>query len=541
MNPLHEKHKKGFQQKLEGLRFKTKQLQKTIQSYRTVLSGAHIYQNKAENKIRFLWSELHRMNNHCKRLGSQKLISNEEYNEFKIELINQRVFLRTLRAMLPNKTSNLLSFFVGNVTFYMTDLSERIRVKSEYENFKKFFMLFYGGFSVIMLLLHLLNFKSVINLIILPYQLMPVIYYLSLAMRESILKANGSNINTWWTVHHYFSILTSGTICFWNFQSFDQIFGLQYYVFSVYSCISQFLQHLYQMNQLYRMRALGIVNLEDTVNSDSPTINFFFSFKVLLPFLIISHTFQMYLSFYLLKYYFFKEPKTIFSAITGVLFLILAIGNIYSITRVIYDKLHSRSFQSPIRRVSSLSLIMESKIQKPNVDGNENKNNKEDKNDNEKIVNLKKKKISEKKNNLENINLLTTDKLSLKQNKNNETENTTNNDNNNNDNNENNNNDNNNNNNNINNNIKDHNLNNNNNTNKNKKNEKNTKNIEIKTLNKNIINQNKKGPKIISPRKKKKLIEIQHKKDIINKKSIYFKKKVRKVRLRKIRKKSLEK
>ncbi|KAJ3424806.1 transmembrane protein induced by tumor necrosis factor alpha [Anaeramoeba flamelloides] len=539
MNPLHEKHKKGFQQKLEGLRSKTRQLQKTIQSYRTVLSGAHIYQNKAENKIRFMWSELHRMNNHCKRLESQKLISNEEYNEFKIELINQRVFLRTLRAMLPNKTSNLLSFFVGNVTFYMTDLSERIRVKSEYENFKKFFMLFYGGFSVFMLLLHLLNFKSVINLIILPYQLLPVIYYLSLAMRESVLKANGSNINTWWTVHHYFSILTSGTICFWNFQSFDQIFGLQYYVFSVYSCISQFLQHLYQMNQLYRMRALGIVNLEDTVNSDSPTINFFFSFKVLLPFLIISHTFQIYLSFYLLKYYFFKEPKTIFCAITGVLFLILAIGNIYSITKVIYDKLHSRSFQSPIRRVSSLSLIMESKIQKQNVDQNENNNKKEAINDNEKNVNLKKKKISEKKN----INLLNKDNQSLNQNKNKENENTNDGGGGDGDNNTGNGNDNGNNNK-INNNIKDNNLNNNNNTNKNKKNEKNTKNIEIKALNKNINHQNKmkkKSPRIISPRKKKKIIRIQHKNDIINKKSIYFKKKVRKVRLRKIRKKSLEK
>ncbi|KAJ6254849.1 transmembrane protein induced by tumor necrosis factor alpha [Anaeramoeba flamelloides] len=386
MNYEQEKHFHRFQEKFEKLRCKIRKAQKSIQSYRTVLSGAHVYENKAENKLRFLWFELNRLNNNCKRLVNEKIITHEEYNEFKIELVNQRIFLRTLRAMLPNKTSNFLSFFVGSVTFYMTDSSERIKVKTEYENFKKLIMLIYGGFSCFMLILHLLNWKSVINLIILPYHLLPVFYYLSLAMRETVLKANGSNINLWWTAHHYFSIILSGSICFCDFKSFDKVFGLRYYIFSIYSCVTQFLQHLYQMNQLYKMKALGIANLEDTVNSDTPTINFFFSLKVLLPFLIITHTFQGYLGIYLIKSFFLLERNVLF-IIMGVLFSILAIGNIYLTAKVIYDKIHARSFQSPIRRVSSLSLIMESKIQKKKskkgIDDQKANNNNQNENENE--------------------------------------------------------------------------------------------------------------------------------------------------------------
>ena len=32
-------------------------------------------------------------------------------------------------------------------------------------------------------------------------------YYLSLALRENILKANGSEIHSWWFMHHYISMV----------------------------------------------------------------------------------------------------------------------------------------------------------------------------------------------------------------------------------------------------------------------------------------------------------------------------------------------
>lgn len=37
-------------------------------------------------------------------------------------------------------------------------------------------------------------------------------YYVSLSLRENILKTNGSNIKTWWIIHHYLSSVMSITV-----------------------------------------------------------------------------------------------------------------------------------------------------------------------------------------------------------------------------------------------------------------------------------------------------------------------------------------
>ena len=37
-------------------------------------------------------------------------------------------------------------------------------------------------------------------------------YYVSLSLRENILKTNGSNIKRWWIIHHYLSSIMSITV-----------------------------------------------------------------------------------------------------------------------------------------------------------------------------------------------------------------------------------------------------------------------------------------------------------------------------------------
>ena len=37
-------------------------------------------------------------------------------------------------------------------------------------------------------------------------------YYVSLSLRENILKVNGSNIKDWWIYHHYLSSIMSITV-----------------------------------------------------------------------------------------------------------------------------------------------------------------------------------------------------------------------------------------------------------------------------------------------------------------------------------------
>ena len=50
------------------------------------------------------------------------------------------------------------------------------------------------------------------------FQVWLLYYYVTLALREHILKVNGSNINRWWTIHHYMAILMSIIVLTWSWK-----------------------------------------------------------------------------------------------------------------------------------------------------------------------------------------------------------------------------------------------------------------------------------------------------------------------------------
>ena len=55
-------------------------------------------------------------------------------------------------------------------------------------------------------------------------------YYVSLALRENILRVNGSNIRPWWITHHYLSSFMSIVLLTWpegeNYNKFLPQFNL---------------------------------------------------------------------------------------------------------------------------------------------------------------------------------------------------------------------------------------------------------------------------------------------------------------------------
>jgi len=105
----------------------------------------------------------------------------------------------------------------------------------------------------------------------------------SLALRENILKVNGSNIRPWWITHHYLSAFMSVVLLTWpegpNYYKFLPQFNL-YVVHHAWSracasassylsaCVSryclcqgvvQFMQAAYQKKRLYIRKAIGKV------------------------------------------------------------------------------------------------------------------------------------------------------------------------------------------------------------------------------------------------------------------------------------------
>ena len=171
------------------------------------------------------------------------------------------------------------------------------------------------------------------------YQIWLAYFYLTLAMRESILVVNGSNINSWWITHHYLSILLVVTLVTWPDTLLYQQFRPQFFIYSFYSSIVQLLQYRYQIQRLYVMKSLGKANQMDVANSDSTQVVFGRGFIYLLPFVFLGQFMQFYNAITLTYWAISATEWQEWQAYTiGLEFFILAYGNLQTTVSIILHK-----------------------------------------------------------------------------------------------------------------------------------------------------------------------------------------------------------
>lgn len=114
---------------------------------------------------------------------------------------------------------------------------ERFRMKQEYETFKGktnpqfmafvILLYFFPHSPFLVTIWQVWELNKVFGGLMFP-QIWLLYYYITLALRENILKVNGSSIKPWWILHHYLSILCSLTMLLWpmgdTFQSMVHLF-----------------------------------------------------------------------------------------------------------------------------------------------------------------------------------------------------------------------------------------------------------------------------------------------------------------------------
>ncbi|KAJ3448923.1 transmembrane protein induced by tumor necrosis factor alpha [Anaeramoeba flamelloides] len=360
---LTKEEKENFLKDLSDFTTSLQACQKKIQSYREEMEGANKIEKDSKKDLRSMSYELKRLYFVLNKLKKSQALSKEEYENFKIDLSNNRSHIRVLGSELPNKTDDFLSFFLGNVTFYITDNAERVKYKTDYEKFKKKMLIIFGVFSCLMFLGYKFKTILILRLISVPYHLVPFYYYLSLTMKETVLKSNGSNITQWWTAHHFLAFFCSGFLLFWPFGSFLKIFASRFYIFSIYISFTQLFLHSFQVNLLYKLRALGNANIEDTVNCDTPVKHFASRLRLQLPFTIVQNLVMLYLSFYLIKSFILIKESPNHCLCSGLLLLVLVIGNSVSCVTNILNRLKTRSLKKPTNRISNLSWHIAKKMQ----------------------------------------------------------------------------------------------------------------------------------------------------------------------------------
>jgi len=161
-------------------------------------------------------------------------------------------------------------------------------------------------------------------------------YYVSLALRENILKMNGSRINSWWIAHHHLASVASLIFLTWPHGPAYLQFKQKYLYFCVLQGFVQLVQNRYQKQRHYTLMSLGKASSMDitsteTISEPPPT-----SLMIVLLPVFCSQFIQMYIGYLMLRVCFLElniyqnptdyreEMQTFF---TGVLALMLGIGN----------------------------------------------------------------------------------------------------------------------------------------------------------------------------------------------------------------------
>lgn len=326
-----------------------KNLENVNKNYLELLDGLEEMQSKCTKDISH---QRYRMLQIAKSLRSQKNQKMNEIERTKLDeldknMLKRKAQLHEIEQSLPQKNSLYLKIILGNVNVSILNRAEKVRYKDDYEKFKLILNII--GLSMAVLNL-LINYRA----LELAFMFLLVWYYCTLTIRESILKVNGSRVKGWWRLHHFISTVCAGVLLIWPQGELWQKFRTQFMYFNVYISFIQYLQFAYQKGVLYRLKALGERHDMDI------TIEGFHSWMwkgltFLLPFLLGGYVYQAYNSFILYKLS--KHPDAPWQIfVLSILFFILFIGNTFTTTMVIPQKLNNKIKER--YRLKSMSWAM---------------------------------------------------------------------------------------------------------------------------------------------------------------------------------------
>ena len=148
--------------------------------------------------------------------------------------------------------SLFVRLFLGQVNVKVYREDEKLKLKQEYQKFRSRTDLIW----VFMSLIQLVIWPDVRALEII-FQIWLLYYYVSISLRENILRVNGSNIRPWWIIHHYLSTVVSLVTLTWPDGPAFRTFIKQNLYMTLAQGVVQILQTRYQQGRLYKLVAMG--------------------------------------------------------------------------------------------------------------------------------------------------------------------------------------------------------------------------------------------------------------------------------------------
>ncbi|CAM6092749.1 unnamed protein product [Calypogeia fissa] len=235
-------------------------------------------------------------------------------------------------SLLPAKSNGLfLSLLLGPVNVRATRNEVRLKVKEEYNTFRDRTALLFLAFPVVLLLLKNWWWNGCFPALpVQCYQAWLLYFYTSLALRENILKVNGSDIRPWWVYHHYCAMAMALVSLTWGLQGHPGCIKKQqgvrlFLAWAVMQGVAMLLQNRYQRQRLYTRIALGKAGRMDVVWGETSGVKG--QIWVLYPLLFILQLFQFSIGCVLLHSSIVEDSSEWQMVVCGLLLIIMALGN----------------------------------------------------------------------------------------------------------------------------------------------------------------------------------------------------------------------
>ncbi|XP_010538873.1 PREDICTED: transmembrane protein 120 homolog [Tarenaya hassleriana] len=258
-------------------------------------------------------------------------------------------------AFLPAKRQGrFLRMFLGPVNVRALGKDIQLKVKEEYNSYRDRTALLFLVFPATLLILRSWLWDGCLPAF--PVQLYEVwllFLYAGLAMRENILRANGSDIRPWWVYHHYCAMVMAIVSLSWEIKGQPNCAQKQrgvhlFLQWAMMQGVAMLLQNRYQRQRLYTRIALGKAKRMDVVWGETAGVDG--QIWLLCPLLFILQGFEAYVGLMLFRaalYGVVPEWQVMFC---GILLVVMAVGNFVNTVETLMAK--SR-FKAKMKRSKS--------------------------------------------------------------------------------------------------------------------------------------------------------------------------------------------
>ncbi|GAA0149863.1 hypothetical protein LIER_08935 [Lithospermum erythrorhizon] len=235
-------------------------------------------------------------------------------------------------AFLPGKShGRFLRMFLGPINVRANRRDIQLKVKEEYNEFRDRTAFLFILFPALLLMLSSRIWGGCLPA--LPVQLYTgwlLHLYTGLALRENILRVNGSDIRPWWIYHHYCAMAMALISLTWEIEkapdcSQKQLGVRLFLIWAIVQGVAMLLQNRYQRQRLYTRIALGKARRMDIVWGETAGVEG--QLKLLYLLLFFLQIFEAYCGVQLLKTAVVGVVSEWQVVTCGILLVIMAVGN----------------------------------------------------------------------------------------------------------------------------------------------------------------------------------------------------------------------